>query len=314
MKNTIGKLLRGSVVAVCLFVATNLMAEDLPGVAKPFTRVEIDQMFKSMRTPIAPRHLVGNIYYVGTEGISSFLISTSDGLILIDSGFESMVPGILNGVKALGFEPRNIKYLLSSHAHIDHVGGHALMQKLTGAKIIASAADARIIESGGVDDFIPFPRDTISYTPVKVDRIVANGGHVQLGDTVLTAVLTPCHTRGATTWTTQVRDGDKTYNVVFFSSATINRGTSLLARPAYPGIVDDYRSTIQRLKDLPCDIFFAPHNQQFGMSAKFAKQDQDPDANPFVDPEGWRNLIANVESMFNKQLEAEQKGLRSAAQ
>ena len=155
--------------------------------------------FNAWKAPVPPRHLVGNIYYVGAIGVSSFLITTSEGHVLIDTGFEETVPLILRGVEQLGFRLSDVKILLSSHAHIDHTGGHALMKKLTGARILVSAADARLLASGGRDDFIPFDPALLGYAPVQADQIITDREVVTLGGVSLTAQFTPGHTRGATT-------------------------------------------------------------------------------------------------------------------
>jgi metallo-beta-lactamase class B len=263
-------------------------------------------MFDSLKAPAPPRHLVGNIYYVGAIGVSSYLITTPEGHILLDTGFEDTVPIILRGVEQLGFKPGDIKIILSSHAHIDHVGGHAAMQRATGARIVASAADARVLESGGADDFIPFPRETILFAPVKVDRIVADNEEVKLGGIVLTAHLTPGHTRGATTWTMQVAGtGARPWDVVFYSSATINPGTRLVVDPSYAGIAADLAHTFAQLRALPCDIFFAPHGGQFAMADKFARLDRGEGAAALVDPAGWRQLIDAAEKAYLNQLALE---------
>jgi len=272
----------------------------------PPDRAWVKRLFDSWRAPVPPRHLIGNIYYVGAIGVSSYLITTADGSILLDTGFDDTVPIIRQGVEQLGFHLSDLKILLSSHAHIDHVGGHALMQRLTGARVYASAADARTLESGGADDFIPFPPDTIVYAPVHVDHIVKDGEQVTLGGVTLTAHLTPGHTRGATTWTMEVTENGHVYRVVFFSSASINPGTRLLNNPKYPGLVDDFERTFERLRVLPCDIFFAPHGGQFAMAEKFARLDRGEQPNPFIDPAGWRTLVAGAEKTFRDQLKAEQ--------
>jgi metallo-beta-lactamase class B len=184
----------------------------------PPDRNAVKVMFDAWRAPVPPRHLLANIYYVGATGVSSYLITTPEGHILLDTGFDDTVPIIRRSVEQLGFKLTDIKFILSSHAHIDHVGGHALMKKLTGAQILASAADARTIESGGDDDFIPLPKDTTIYTPVKVDRIVAEGERVTLGGVTLTAFVTPGHTRGATTWTMDVTDEGRVRHGVFLAA------------------------------------------------------------------------------------------------
>ena len=272
----------------------------------PPSRAWVQQLFAALKAPVPPRRLVGNIYYVGAAGVSSFLITTPEGHLLIDTGFEDTVPIIQQGVAQLGFKPADIKILLSSHAHVDHTGGHALMRQLTGARIYASAGDARVLESGGVDDFIQFPRDTIVYPPVKVDHVVADGEKVALGGVTLTAHLTPGHTRGATTWTMDVTEMGRTYHVVFFSSLTVNPGTHLVHNAAYPEIMRDYEETLARLKQLPCDIFFAPHGHQFGMMEKFAQQDREGGPNCLVDPAGWRSLLTSAEKAFRDEVEREQ--------
>lgn len=271
----------------------------------PPDRAAVKRMFDPWRPATPPRHLIANIYYVGAVGVSSFLITTPDGHFLLDTGFEDTVPIIQRGVEQLGFNLTDIKFILSSHAHIDHVAGHALMKKLTGARVVASAGDARALESGGDDDYIQWPKDTVLYAPVKVDRIVADGERIALGGTTLTAHLTPGHTRGATTWTMDVTEGEHVRRVVFFSSATINAGTLLVNNPLFPDFAEQFEGTFAKLKALPCDIFFAPHGDQFGMTRKFARRDRGEKENPFIDPDGWRRLITAAERAYRAQLSLE---------
>jgi metallo-beta-lactamase class B len=249
--------------------------------------------------------LHANIYYVGAIGVSSYLITTPAGHVLLDTGFDDTVPIIRRSVEQLGFKLTDIKFILSSHAHIDHVGGHALMRKLTGAQILASAADARTLESGGAADYIQWPKDSVAYPPVKVDRIIANGERVSLGGVTLVAHLTPGHTRGATTWTMDAPADGRMQHVVFFSSASINPGTRLVNNPLFPDFAEEFEKTFATLKALPCDIFFAPHGGQFAMAEKFARLDAGAPPNPFIDPEGWRKLIAGAEQAFRQQLALE---------
>jgi metallo-beta-lactamase class B len=280
-------------------------AEAAPAVAAAPDVAAVKRLFDPWRPPVPPRQLVGNIHYVGAIGVSSFLITTPAGHILIDTGFEDTVPIIERGVRELGFKVGDIKFILSSHAHIDHVGGHAGMKRLTGAQVVASAADAAVLASGGKDDFIPFPPETIVYEPVRADRIVREGETIRLGGTTLTAQLTPGHTKGATTWTMDVTDHERVYHVVFFSSASINPGTRLIGNARYPRIADDLAASFAKLKTLPCDIFFAPHGGQFAMAEKFEKLSSSRQPNPFVDPAGWRALIEGAEQRFLSQLAAE---------
>ncbi len=295
-------------LALCAIFPCSARPADPPAVALSAApnRKWVNDLFEAWKAPVPPRHLVDNIYYVGAIGVSSYLITTPAGHILLDTGFADTVPIIQRGVEQLGFKLTDIKIILSSHAHIDHTGGHALMKKLTGAQVMASAGDARVLESGGADDFIPFPKDTILYTPVQVDHIIQDGERVTLGGVTLTANLTPGHTRGATTWTMEVREEGRAYHLVFFSSASINGGTRLWHNAAYPGIAADLEYSLARFKTLPCDIFLAPHGGQFAMADKFARLDRGEGAGALVDPEGWRKLIAVAEKTYRDQLALEQ--------
>lgn len=276
-------------------------ADGAAALTPPPGREWIKNLFDSWKAPVPPRHLGGNLYYV-----SAWLITTPQGHILLDTGFEETVPIILRGVEELGFKPTDIKLILSSHAHIDHTGGHALLKRATSANVVASAGDARVLESGGANDFLTWPKDTLLYTPVKVDRIIVDREVVSLGRVKLTAHLTPGHTRGATTWTMELTEGGRTYHVVFFSSATINDGTRLLGNAAYPEIVSDLEASFVRFKSLPCDIFLAPHGGQFAMADKFARLERGEGIKALVDPEGWKRLIAGAEKAFRDQLAKEQ--------
>lgn len=266
------------------------------------------KLFDSWRTPIPPRRMIGNIHYVGLAGVCSFLITTPDGHFLIDSCFEDSVPQICRNVERLGFKVRDIRLLLSSHAHADHTAGHALMKKATGARIVASAADARLLESGGADDFSPFPRELMAYTPVKADQIVEDGEAVTLGGVALKAILTPGHTKGATTWTMRVKEGGAIHRVAFSSSLSIVAPTRLLDNPKYPGIAEDFIATFKKLKALPCDVYFGPHGDQFSLATKMERLEKGAVPNPFIDPDGWRSLIAGAERVFLRQLETEKAG------
>ncbi len=292
---------------VCLLPpATVRAAETSPaGLPPPPEFAASKRLFDSWKAPVPPRRLVGNIHYVGAIGISSFLITTPAGHILLDTGFDETVPLIQRGVEQLGFKVGDIKFILGSHAHADHTGGHAAMQRLTGAQIVSSAADAQLLARGGADDYSPYPKELMSYPPAKADRIVREGEAISLGGVTLTAHLTPGHTRGATTWTMDVSDAATTRRVVFFSSISIVPSTSLVLRPAYPGIVDDYRATLAKLKALPCDIWFSPLGGQFAMMEKLARLERGEQPSPFVDPAGWQKLLAAAEQDFLRQLELE---------
>jgi metallo-beta-lactamase class B len=250
-----------------------------------------------------PYRVIGNIYYVGSSDIAQFLIVTSAGNILIDSGFEASVPRLRENIEALGFRYRDTKFLLTSHAHIDHVQAHALVRQQTGAQVVASVRDAAFVESGGKGESV-FD-GVYSWTPSPVDRRVNDGDQITLGETTLTAHLTPGHTEGATTWTMKVRDHDKLLDVVFFPSANINPGVKLVGNPRYPEIASDFAHSFQVWKSLPCDVFLADHGDFYDMKQKHARLHEGGAANPFIDPQGYKSFIAEAERRFQRELDSE---------
>ncbi|HVR62160.1 MAG TPA: subclass B3 metallo-beta-lactamase [Polyangia bacterium] len=248
-----------------------------------------------------PFTVIDNIHHVGSNDIAIFLITTPAGHILLDSGFEASVPRLRANVEKLGFRFADIKILLTSHAHIDHVQAHAAVRRVTGAEVVVARADAPVIESGGRGE--PVFDGVYSWPPCTVDRVIDDGATVTLGGTTLTARVTPGHTRGATTWTTVVRAGGRMLNVVFFPSANVNEGVRLIGNPRYPEIADDFRRSYGIWKALPCDVFLADHGHFFAMEDKAdALRAHPAAANPFIDPDGYRAFIAQAEQRFDRQL------------
>ena len=264
--------------------------------------------------PFAPHHIAGNIYYVGTRGLASFLITTPDGHILINSDLESTVPIIRDNIEKLGFQFSDVKILLISHAHFDHAAGSALIKKMTGAKYMVMDADVAEVESGGKTDFQYGGLPDAQFPPTKVDRILHDGDEVRLGGTVLVAHLTPGHTRGCTTWTMKVKstDGGKTLDVVIVGSPNVNAGYKLVNNAAYPQIAQDYELTFKTLKSLPCDIFLGAHGSYYGMEGKFARLNPGG-PNAFVDPEGYKSYVAEREQTFLEELQKQSETLPQAA-
>lgn len=257
-------------------------------------------------TPHAPFRVVGNVYYVGSQDLASYLITTPQGHILINSNLTSSVPLIRKNIEALGFRFRDVKILLISHAHFDHCAGSALVKQLTGAKYMVMDRDVSVIESGGRADF-QYGASLSSRFPVtKVDHVLHDGEEVRLGDVVLTAHLTPGHTKGCTTWTMKVKDGGRVYNVVIVGSPNVNSGYKLVGNAAYPGIAQDYELTFRTLKSLPCDVFLGAHGGYFEMEDKFARLKAGR-VNPFIDPEGYGSYVAEREQAFRAEL-AKQSG------
>jgi metallo-beta-lactamase class B len=252
--------------------------------------------------PFPPHRVIGNIYYVGTKGLASYLITTPQGSILINSSLESSVPLIRASVEKLGFRFQDVKILLINHAHFDHCAGSFLVKELTGAKYMVMEQDVAEVESGGRNDFQYGKTPDTLFKPMKVDRVLHDGDQVTLGDTVLTARLTPGHTKGCTTWTMKARDGGKVYDVVVVGSPNVNPGYKLVKNPLYPQIADDYNRMFRVLKSLPCDVFLGAHGNYYGMEEKFARMNKGG-ANPFIDPEGYKRYVAERETTFRSELE-----------
>jgi metallo-beta-lactamase class B len=251
--------------------------------------------------PFPPFRIAGNLYYVGSKGLASFLITTPEGNILINSDLEANVPMISASIEKLGFHFKDTRILLISHAHWDHDAGSAMIKQLTGAKYMVMDADVSVVESGGKSDFQYGSTPGNSYPPARVDRILHDGDHVELGGAVLVAHLTPGHTRGCTTWTMQVADRGNTYNVVIVGSPNVNPGYKLVRNAGYPAIAEDYELMWRVLKSLPCDIFLGAHGGYFGLEGKYALLKNDG-LNPFVDPDGYKKFIAEKERDFRDEL------------
>jgi len=244
-----------------------------------------------------------NLYYVGTEDIASYLIVTPKGHFLLNSGYEDTPAMIRASVEKLGFKITDVKILLNSQAHYDHVAGQAALQKLTGAKIYSSEREVAVLEGGGKTDS-RFGQE-VTYPPVHVDHTVFDGERVTLGGVTLTAHLTPGHSIGCTTWTMQVTDAGKSYDVVFVGGTAINPGVRLVDHPTYPGIAEDFRRTFQTLRSLKCDVFLGAHGGYYGMIEKYKRLEKGVQPNPFIDPEGYRSYVDAAEAHFFDQLSAE---------
>ncbi len=256
-------------------------------------------------TAFTPFQITNNVYYVGSQDQSSYLISTKDGLILINSGFEASVPLIEQSVEKLGFKFSDIKILLISHAHIDHVAGSAAILNKTGAKYMVMDADVSVVESGGKTDFHNGKIAAEQYAPAHVDRVLHDNDKVELGEQVLTAHLTGGHTKGCTTWTLQaIQDGRK-QNVLILCGMAASAGPrasyTLLDNPEYPKIVSDFEHTFALLPALPCDIFLGAHGRYFNLQAKY-EQFMAGNKNAFIDPDGYRAYVTSGKQSFEKLL------------
>jgi metallo-beta-lactamase class B len=239
-------------------------------------------------TAFPPHNVIGNVYYVGTRTLSSYLITTPAGHILINSTYERNVPTIARSVEQLGFRFSEVRILLGTHAHGDHQEGDALVKQMTGAQVMAMREDVPALEAmkpGG--------------KPHPIDRMLRDGEEVSLGGTTLVAHLTPGHTRGCTTWTMRVVEGGKTFDVVFACSYRA-------PAPVTPQIEAEFGRTFTMLRTLPCDVPLGDHPAQYNMAAKHARLAAGG-PNPFVDPANCRGEAEIQEAMFRAQLDLQRK-------
>jgi metallo-beta-lactamase class B len=241
-----------------------------------------------------PHKIVGNLYYVGSPVLSSFLITTPEGHILINSAYEATVPAIRASIEQLGFRMSDVKILLGSHAHGDHMEGDALVKELSGAQVMAMEQDVPALQK-----IMPGGK------PHPIDKVLHDGDQVALGGTTLVAHLTPGHTRGCTTWTLRVQDGGKSYEVVIIGSVGVNPGFILVNNKDVPQIADEYRGSFRVLRSLPCDIPLGSHPAMYGMAEKYAKLGKGP--NPFIDPQGYKTEVNLMEQVFNTEVARQQK-------
>jgi metallo-beta-lactamase class B len=253
-------------------------------------------------TPFPPFRIAGNLYYVGSQDLASYLIATPQGLILINSSLEVSVPLIRKSVEDLGFRFKDIKILLISHAHGDHCAGSAQVIHLTGAKYYVMAGDVSVIESGGRRDFQYGAQKSQRYPPAHVDRVLHDGDTVSLGGTILTAHLTPGHTRGTTTWTIDETENGHALHVAIVGSPNVNPGYKLVGNKVYPQIARDYKRGFRVLDALPCDVFLGAHGSYFDLIGKYARW-KNGDKSAFIDQAGYKAYIADREQVFEKELQ-----------
>lgn len=259
--------------------------------------------------PYEPFKISDNLYYVGTAGLGSYLLTTPKGHILIDGAMPSSARMIEGNIAKLGFKPTDVKVLLNTHAHFDHSGGLADLKADTGAKLYAAVGDRQALETGtyvGSEDVKAF-----NFKPVKVDVLLKDGQQVSLGGVTLTAHMTPGHSGGCTTWTFPLTvDGAKKQALLYCStSVAANRLVSKAKGPQYPGIVADYQKSFTKLKAMKADVFLAPHAEQFGLKDKRAKLAAG-NPNPFVDPSELQKVVSASEADFRAQLAKQQEAAK----
>ncbi len=250
--------------------------------------------WREWNQPVAPFRIAGPLYYVGMAQVTSLLITTPKGHILIDGAFPESAEQILDNVRTLGFKPEDIRILLSTHAHIDHAGGLAAIKEKTRAALYAGAADVAALARGGKQDFAF--GDDIAFPPVTADVAVKDGQEVTLGDVTVRAVATPGHTLGCTSWAFTIQADGKPLRVVMVGG-TSAPGYKLVDNAKYPAIAADFERTFAKLKAMACDIFLEGHGFFFGLNEKMAQE------RSFVDPDGYQASLARAEQAFRQQLE-----------
>lgn len=256
--------------------------------------------------PFPAFRIAGNLYYVGSEDLASYLIATPQGLVLINSDLEISVPLIQKSIESLGFRFSDIKILVISHAHYDHCAGSAELIKRTGAKYYVMEGDVPVVKSGGKADFHYGSDPSKRYPPAHVDRVLHDGDTVSLGGTVLTAHLTAGHTKGTTTWTMDEAEDGRVLHVVIVGSPNVNPGYKLVGNAAYPQIAADYKHEFEVLPTLPCDIFLGAHGAYFGLVDKYPRR-KAGDKYAFIDPAGYKAYIADREQAFEAELQRQSK-------
>jgi metallo-beta-lactamase class B len=251
-----------------------------------------------------PFRIIGNIYWVGSYDLSSFLITTPQGHILINTGVGDTARTIKAGVEQLGFKLADTKILTTTQGHYDHVAGLAELKRMTGARVVVSEPEKALLESGGKLDFRFGDTPGAQFEPVKVDSTFKDNDTISLGGTVLTAHHHPGHTKGSTSFTLNVQESGKTYRVVIANMASINPGVTVSGMAKYPGIADDYARTFKAQKDMAIDVFLASHASQFKLHEKYKPGDAfNPDR--FVDPQGFKAAVEELEKTYRDQLARE---------
>jgi metallo-beta-lactamase class B len=257
-----------------------------------FARAQSDPVSRSWNQPVEPFRIAGNLYYVGASDITSYLLTTPEGHIVLDGGFVETAPMIAANIERLGFRVEDVRILIGSHAHSDHAGGLAELKRRSGARFLASAGDAPLYARGGKDD--PQFGDRFLFPPITADRLLSDGERVSLSGTTLTARVTPGHTPGCTTWTTTIEGLD----AAFLCSPTAP-GYVLAGNPRYPNAIADYRKHFAILRALEPEIFLAAHGNFFDLDSKRKKHGAG--RNAFVDPEGYRSFVETMETRFERE-------------
>jgi len=265
--------------------------------------------------PQEPFRVFGNTYYVGVAGLGSVLITSDKGLILLDGALPQSAPLIDANIRRLGFRTEDVRLIVNSHAHFDHAGGIAALQRASGAIVAASASGARAIERGeppADDPQYAFGKETNGFPPVKRVKVVSDGETLRVGNVAITAHLTPGHTPGSTTWTWRSCEGARCLAIVYADSlnaisAPGFRFTGDATHPTHPNIAGTFRQSISTVGSLPCDVLLAVHPDFAGLEDKLRRRRESPGSEPFVDPAACRTYAAEFAKRLDQRIAQEQK-------
>ncbi|MEJ2171335.1 MAG: subclass B3 metallo-beta-lactamase [Woeseiaceae bacterium] len=259
-----------------------------------------------------PTRIIDNVWWVGHSEVGAILITSPDGHILIDTTSTELAPWTVESIVNAGFQLEDIRYILNTHPHEEHMGGTAMFRKLVPhAKLLASKETADVMATGGLTDFRYMSEgdETDLFEPIIADGLIRHLDEVRVGDIVVVAHLTPGHTEGTTTWTTTVTENGRDYEVVIYggmSASGADRGR-LIDNEDYPGIAEDFQRSFDYLRTLQCDVYLYPRATSIELDEKMRQRERSADGpNPFIDPEGCQHYINFYEQRYLKQLEEEQ--------
>lgn len=247
-----------------------------------------------------PFQIAGNLYYVGTTDLACYLITTSAGNILINTGLASSEQQITANIKTLGFTVSDTKILLTTQAHFDHMGAMAAIKKITKAKLMVDEGDAAVVADGGLSDY-DLKVDVRTFRPVKADRILHNGDSIKLGNMKLTVLHHPGHTKGSCSYLFDVKDNKRNYRVLIANMPTIVTDKKFSDIPSYPGIANDYAYTLKAMKDLKFDIWVASHGIQFDLLSKH-KPGSPYNPMVFADKKNYYDEINELQAEYDKKI------------
>ena len=262
------------------------------------------QMPKAWMSNHEPFRVIGNLYGVGGQDLSVYLITSDDGHILINTAAAGSLRDIRANIESLGFSINDVKVLLSMQSHFDHTADLARIKELTGAEMYATKKDAPILEDGGVSD--PHFGGFETFRPIEVDKIIEDGEIISVGNTDLTVHYHPGHTEGSSSYSMRVKESGKIYDVLIANMGTINPGKKMIVDPTYEGVSEDFASTYKDQKMMNVDIWVAAHKSQYGFYDKY-QPNQTYDPEMFVDPDGYLDAIEALEITYIKQVNSELK-------